>query len=105
MVWQGKMTSTGGAHRGGEKMSEQHPSQTLRTLPFAQPTRCRRYDGRVAVVTGAAQGLGRVIAKRLAEEGGEARRMRHSGGSARGRRPRVARGDRDAVPGGRGRSE
>src|SRR6266478_6246505 len=42
MVWQGRMTSTGGAHRGGEKMSKQHPSQTLRTLPFAQPTRCRR---------------------------------------------------------------
>src|SRR5712692_3169749 len=35
MVWQGKMTSTGGAHRGGEKMSEQHPSQTLRTLQKA----------------------------------------------------------------------
>ena len=50
-------------------MSEQHPGQSLKTLAFAQPTRCRRYDGRVAVVTGAAQGLGRVIAKRLAEEG------------------------------------
>src|SRR6266576_7207671 len=52
-------------------MSEQHPSQPSRTLAFAQPTHCRRYDGRVAIVTGAAQGLGRVIAKRLAEEGGK----------------------------------
>src|ERR1700693_506090 len=50
-------------------MSEQPALAPLRTLAFCQPTECRRYDGRVAVVTGAAQGLGRVIAKRLAEGG------------------------------------
>ena len=43
----------------------------LTTLPFAQPTHCRRYEGRVAVVTGAAQGFGQVIAQRLAEEGAD----------------------------------
>jgi NAD(P)-dependent dehydrogenase (short-subunit alcohol dehydrogenase family) len=49
-------------------MSEARP---LTTLPFAQPTHCRRYEGRIAVVTGAAQGLGLVVARRLAEEGAD----------------------------------
>jgi NAD(P)-dependent dehydrogenase (short-subunit alcohol dehydrogenase family) len=43
----------------------------LTTLPFTQLTHCRRYEGRVAIVTGAAQGLGLVIARRLAEEGAD----------------------------------
>ncbi len=38
--------------------------QALKTLPFAQPTQCRRYEGRIAVASGAAQGLGLVIARR-----------------------------------------
>src|SRR5215813_8831897 len=45
--------------------------QAFRTLPHAQPTHCHRYEGRVAVVTGAAQGLRLVIARRLAEEGAD----------------------------------
>jgi NAD(P)-dependent dehydrogenase (short-subunit alcohol dehydrogenase family) len=44
-------------------------AQRFKTTPFAVPTECRRYVGRVVVVTGAAQGLGRVIARRVAEEG------------------------------------
>ena len=46
-------------------------ARALTTLPFAQPTHCRRYEGRIAVVTGAAQGLGLVVARRLAEEGAD----------------------------------
>ncbi|MPZ35023.1 MAG: SDR family oxidoreductase [Rhodospirillales bacterium] len=42
-----------------------------KTQAHAVKTECRRYQGRVAIVTGAAQGLGRVIARRLAEEGAE----------------------------------
>jgi 2,3-dihydroxy-2,3-dihydro-p-cumate dehydrogenase len=43
--------------------------KAAKTAAFEVATQCRRYDGRVAIVTGAAQGLGRVIARRLAEEG------------------------------------
>jgi NAD(P)-dependent dehydrogenase (short-subunit alcohol dehydrogenase family) len=44
-------------------------SGELKTQQYEVPTRSRRYEGRVVVVTGAAQGLGRVIARRVAEEG------------------------------------
>jgi NAD(P)-dependent dehydrogenase (short-subunit alcohol dehydrogenase family) len=39
------------------------------TAAFAIPTECRRYVGRVAIVAGGAQGLARIVARRLAEEG------------------------------------
>src|SRR4029434_4262509 len=43
--------------------------QVFRSAPYEVKTQCRRYEGRVAIITGGAQGLGRVIARRLAEEG------------------------------------
>jgi NAD(P)-dependent dehydrogenase (short-subunit alcohol dehydrogenase family) len=49
--------------------SDSAETREFKTTPFAVKTECQRYAGRVAVVTGAAQGLGRVIARRLAEEG------------------------------------
>jgi NAD(P)-dependent dehydrogenase (short-subunit alcohol dehydrogenase family) len=52
----------------GRKLTVEASSPT-KTAAFAVATQCRRYEGRSAIVTGAAQGLGRVIAKRLAEEG------------------------------------
>lgn len=42
---------------------------TYQSQAHALPTQCRRYEGRVVIVTGAAQGLGRVVARRVAEEG------------------------------------
>jgi 2,3-dihydroxy-2,3-dihydro-p-cumate dehydrogenase len=50
-------------------MSDASAPHVARTQAFAVKTQSRRYEGRVAIVTGAAQSLGRVIARRLAEEG------------------------------------
>jgi len=50
-------------------MAEQQGQRALRTLAYEIKTQCQRYEGRVVIVTGAAQGLGRVIARRVAEEG------------------------------------
>lgn len=47
------------------------PAQSFATTPFAVRNECRRFAGQVAIVTGAAQGLGRVIAHRLAAEGAD----------------------------------
>lgn len=45
------------------------PAPQYATTPFAVANQCRRFEGQVAIVTGAAQGLGRVIAHRLGQEG------------------------------------
>jgi NAD(P)-dependent dehydrogenase (short-subunit alcohol dehydrogenase family) len=50
-------------------MNDMPPPHRAQSEPYAVKTQCRRYEGRVVIVTGAAQGLGRVIARRLAEEG------------------------------------
>jgi len=50
-------------------MSEMSAPHIAKTQAYAVKTQCRRYEGRVAIVTGAAQSLGRVIARRMAEEG------------------------------------
>jgi 2,3-dihydroxy-2,3-dihydro-p-cumate dehydrogenase len=39
------------------------------TTPYALQNHCRRFEGQLVIVTGAAQGLGRVIAHRLGQEG------------------------------------
>ncbi len=50
-------------------MAEQQGQRALRILAYEIKTQCQRYEGRVVIVTGADQGLGRVIARRVAEEG------------------------------------
>jgi 2,3-dihydroxy-2,3-dihydro-p-cumate dehydrogenase len=66
--WLGRTETAGtGRPQGTINMTKQQ----FATDEFAVETQCRRYDGQVAIVTGAAQGLGRIVAKRLAEEGAQ----------------------------------
>jgi NAD(P)-dependent dehydrogenase (short-subunit alcohol dehydrogenase family) len=46
-------------------------TQSFPSDAYAVRNDCKRFTGQVAIITGSAQGLGRVTAKRIAEEGGK----------------------------------
>jgi NAD(P)-dependent dehydrogenase (short-subunit alcohol dehydrogenase family) len=54
------------ANEGAFAMTQ---APTFQTDAYAVENFCNRYQGRVAMVIGGAQGLGRVVAKRLGQEG------------------------------------
>ncbi len=48
-------------------MAEQQGQRALRILAYEIKTQCQRYEGRVVIVTGADQGLGRRVGERRSE--------------------------------------
>lgn len=48
----------------------QRTSSAEETQKYDVEVKCRRYEGRTAIVCGGAQGLGRMIARRIGQEGG-----------------------------------